>query len=103
MRVSSISPTWWRNRNEIMREIDEHINQMPMPDGVGVGIVTSLDPLVVDVAAGHVMADEDPGARGRVRIGREMDGGAIEGEVEGVEVGSGEQIFQLFDGVCDGN
>lgn len=103
VRVSSISPTWRRNRNEIMREIDEHINQMPMPDGVGVGIGTSLDPLVVEVAAGHVMTDEDPGARGRVRIRREMDGGAIEWEVEGVEVGSGEQIFQLFDGVCDGN
>lgn len=81
-----------------MGEIDEYVNKMPMPDGVCVWVGTSLNPLVVTVAAGHVVTGEDPGARGKRRR-RERDGGAVEGEVEGVEVGSGEEIFELLDGV----
>lgn len=91
MGMRRIGPARWGKRNQVMGEVDEHVHEVPVPDSVGVGVAPSLHPRVVAVPALHVVAHKDPPPwrerRRRGGGGREGDGGPVEGEVEGLEVG----------------
>ena len=106
MEVGGVGPAWRRESDEVVREVDEDVDEVPMPERVGIGISAALRRRVFAVAALEVMADEEaPPRRERRPGGREQRGGAVEGEVEvGVlgEVGAGGERGEVGDGVGDG-
>ena len=87
-----------------MREVDEDVDEVPVPERVGVRVGPALRRRVVAVAALHVVAHEDAPARGE-RGGGTRDGGPVEGEVEvgvGGEVGARGQRGEVRDRVGHG-
>ncbi|EEE59036.1 hypothetical protein OsJ_10793 [Oryza sativa Japonica Group] len=71
---------------EVVREVDEDVDEVPVPEHVGARVVAPLRRCVVAVPAPEVVAREDvaPGQerRGPGRGGEGRHGGAVEGEVE---------------------
>lgn len=107
MGMPSIGPARRRQGDQIMREIHKDIDQIPMPDRIGIGIGATLNPPIIHVPALHVMADQQPGpgrqsSRGGSSGQLERGGGLVEGVVEGLEVGPGVQVVHGLDGVGDG-
>lgn len=106
MEVRGVGPAWRRESDEVVREVDEYVDEVPMPESVGVGVGAALRRRVVAVAALEVVADEEaPPRRERRPGGGERRGGAVEGEVEvgGLgEVGAGGERGEVGDGVGDG-
>ncbi|MCO5613184.1 hypothetical protein L7F22_067460 [Adiantum nelumboides] len=97
MSMSCIDPAGRRKGNKGVGEINEDINEMPVPDGVGVTIGASLHPPVVLIAALHVMADQE--TRPLWCTGRDaLKGHAalVEGEVERVQVAEILQLVESF-------
>lgn len=94
---------------EVVREVDEDVDEVPVPERVGARVVAPLRRRVVTVPAPEVVAREDvaPGRerRGPARGGEGRHGGAVEGEVEVAvlgEVGAGCEHRERGDGVGDG-
>lgn len=56
--MSRVGPTRRRESNEIMREVDENIHQIPMGQIKRLGIGPTLDPLIVSIPTSHIMADK---------------------------------------------
>lgn len=88
MKVGGVDPAGWRERDEVVREVDEDVDEVPVPERVGVRLVPALRCRVVAVSAFHVVADEDAAAL-RERRGWRGNGSPVEGEVE---VGFGGQV-----------
>lgn len=98
MSVSSVGPTRRRKSDERVREVDKNIHQVPIPDGETVVVSTSLYPLVVDVASFHVMTNQEPRSfRQTADVRPERDGGAVKGEMKGIEVRARLQVLKGFD------
>lgn len=67
MSVGSIGPSRRREGDEIMGEIDKDVHEVPVPNGIRVGVRPALNPpVVVRIPALEVVADEDPTARRRL-------------------------------------
>lgn len=102
MGVGGVGPARRRQRYQVMREVDEDVNEVPMPNRVCSGVAATLHPQVVGVPALHVVAHEDPTAGGKKGGGgRERDGGAVEGEMKRAEVRAGGEGFEAGDGIGD--
>lgn len=103
MEVGRVDPARWREGDEVVGEIYEDVDEVPVPERVGVRVVPTLRRGVVAVPALHVVAHQDAPAR-RERLPGPRDGGAVEGEVEvggGGEVGAGGERGEVRDGVGD--
>lgn len=104
MDVGSVGPAGRREGDEIVREVDEDVDEVPVPERVGVRVGPSLRRRVVAVAALHVVADEDAAA---LREGRGWrgDGRPVEWEMEvgfGGEVGARGERGEVRDRVGHG-
>jgi len=102
--VGGVGPAGRREGDEVVREVDEDVDEVPVPERVGVRVGPALRRRVVAVAALHVVAHEDAPARGE-RGGGTRDGGPVEGEVEvgvGGEVGARGQRGEVRDRVGHG-
>lgn len=84
MSMCSISPARRRKSHQIMREVNENVDQVPMPNGVGVGIGPTLHKPIISVPSRHIMADQNPRPprQGQVGAGRELHRRLVEREVE---------------------
>ena len=104
MGVGGVDPARRRQRDEVVGEVDEDVHEVPVPDGVGVGVGPALDPDVVLVPALEVVAHQKPPPRRQNPGGGggERDGGFVEREVEGVEVRPGLEGVEGGDWVGDG-
>lgn len=58
MFVSCIDPPWWRQCDKRVGEVNEHINQMPMPQTIRLTEAAALDPFILLVASLEVMANQ---------------------------------------------
>lgn len=85
MSMGSIDPAGRRKSDKGVGEVDEDINETPVPQGVGVTVRAALCPFVVLVAALHVMANKEARAEGGLVV-RKGHAAGVEGKVEGVQV-----------------
>jgi len=102
--VGGVDPARRREGDEVVREVDEDVDEVPVPERVGVRVGPALRRRVVAVSTLHVVADEDAAAL-RERRGWRRDGGPVEGEVEvgfGGEVGARGERGEVRDRVGDG-
>jgi hypothetical protein len=104
MEVGGIDPARRRDGDKVVGEVDEDVDEVPVPDPVGVRVASALRRRVVAVPALHVVAHQDAVAR-RERLPCPGHGRAVEGEVEvggGGEVGARGERGEVCDGVGDG-
>lgn len=98
MSVSSVGPARRRKSDERVSEVDKNVHQVPVPDRETFVVSTPLYPLVVNVPSFHVVTNKKPGSvRQGTDVLSERDGGAIKGEVKGVEVRPRSQVLECFD------
>lgn len=89
MEVGSIGPARRREGDEVVREVDEDVDEVPVPERVGFRVGPALRRRVVAVAALHVVAHQHAAARRERLPGPGWDGRPVEGEVE---VGGGGEV-----------
>jgi hypothetical protein len=58
MLVSGIDPPWGRQCDKRVGEVNEHINQMPMPQTIRLTEAAALDPFILLIASLEVMANQ---------------------------------------------
>lgn len=102
--MGGVGPTRRWQRDKVVGEVDEDVHEVPVPDGVGIGVGPTLDPDVVPVPALEIVAHKKPPPRRQNPGGRggERDGGSVEREVERVEVRPGFEGVERGDWVGDG-
>lgn len=96
--VCRVHPTRWRDRNSIMREVNKHIHQVPVPNRESGWISTALYPFVIPVPSTHVMADKESRS-GRQSNGMrwEWNGCFVKFVVEGLVIRFGFEVFEVLD------
>ena len=60
--MGRIDPTNGRNGDEVMTEIDEDVDFVPLRENVGVAVVRPLEEAVVVITPRHVVAKQSSGA-----------------------------------------
>lgn len=102
MRVSSIRPARRRQSNETMREVNKHINQIPMPNRIRTSIWSSLHKPIIGVPSGHIMTNQNPRS---LRHGgrRKVHRGEVEGEVKWIEESAGFEVLERGERVGNRN
>lgn len=100
--MSRVNPTRRRESNEIMREVNKNVHQIPMRQIKRLGIGPTLDPLIISIPTSHIMADKQPrpiGQRPRLKRNRS----SVKWVVKGLKVGPWFELLQGFDRVRYGN
>lgn len=97
--MSRVGPTRRRESNEIMREVDENIHQIPMGQIKRLGIGPTLDPLIVSIPTSHIMADKQSRPVGQRLPRLKRNRSLVKWVMKGLKIGPWFELFKRFDRV----